>query len=70
MVSSSSDSSTSTIPNVFENIFPKSHPTTTIKLNGSNYLLWTQSFKALVGAQRKMIKHIFESPLYEKDIAI
>lgn len=38
----------------------------TIKLNGINYILWFQSFRVLVGAQRK-IEHLLDGPLDRKD---
>lgn len=62
MVSFLSDSSTSTptIPNISENLISKSLIAATIKLNCSNYLLWVQSFRVFVDAQRK-IKYLLES---------
>jgi len=41
---------------------------TTVKLNGTNYLLWAQSFRLFVGSQKKL-KHLTQDPL-AKGIAI
>jgi len=40
-----------------DNMFLKSLAATIVKLNGTNYLIWAQSFRLFVGAQKKM-KHL------------
>jgi len=37
-----------------------------MKLNGSNYLLWSQAFRILIGAQNKLA-HLLQSPLADTD---
>ena len=41
---------------------PKAILETTAKLNGPNYLLWTQAFRIFVGAQNKLT-HLLNPPL-------
>ena len=40
---------------------PKTNLETTVKLNGSNYLLWAQAFRIFIGAQNKLT-HLLEPP--------
>lgn len=58
MSSSSRDSTTSYIiiadtSNGPEQIFLCTLVSTTIKLNGDNFLLWSQSFRVLVGTEKE-----------------
>ena len=39
---------------------------TSIKLNGKNYLLWSQAFETFLGAHRK-IRHLTNDPPDAKD---
>ena len=43
-----------------ETYVPKTILGTTVKLNGSNYLLWAQTFCIFIGAQNKL-DHLLES---------
>ncbi|XP_020252608.1 uncharacterized protein LOC109829921 [Asparagus officinalis] len=59
---SMSDISSSTTPVVAgETSAPKVVLGTTIKLNGTNYLLWAQAFRIFIGAQSKL-PHLLASP--------
>ena len=44
-----------------ETSIPKTMLGTTIKLNGSNYLLWAQAFCIFIGAQNKLA-HLLQDP--------
>jgi len=49
-----------------ETSVPKTILGTTVKLNGSNYLLWAQAFRIFIGAQNKLA-HLLKPPLADKD---
>jgi len=45
-----------------ETFIPKTMLGTTVKLNGSNYLLWAQAFRIFIGAQNKLAYLLQDSP--------
>ena len=59
MLDATSSSFTLTSPPAAGMFGPKTILETTVKLNGSNYLLWAQVFRILIGAQNKLA-HLFE----------
>ena len=44
-----------------ETSIPKTMFGTTVKLNGSNYLLWAQAFRIFIDAQNKL-SHLLQNP--------
>ena len=62
MSDSTSSSSTLTSPHVAGMFGLKTILETTVKLNGSNYLLWTQAFRIFIGAQNKLAHLLEPSP--------
>ena len=44
---------------IVETFIPKTILETTVKLNGSNYLLWAQAFRVFISAQNKLT-HILQ----------
>ena len=46
---------------IVETSVPKTMLETTVKLNGSNYLLWVQAFYIFIGAQNKLA-HLLQPP--------
>ena len=61
MSSDMSSSSTRISLPIVETSVPKTILRTTVKLNGSNYLLWAQTFYIYIGAQNKLA-HLLQSP--------
>jgi len=61
-----SSSSTLISSPIVETSVPKMMLGTTVKLNGSNYLLWVQTFRIFIGAQNKLT-HLLQSPLAATD---
>ena len=63
VVMSSEISSSSTLISspIVETFVPKTMLGTTVKLNGSNYLLWAQAFRIFIAAQNKLA-HLLQSP--------
>jgi len=49
-----------------ETSIPKTMLGTTVKLNGSSYLLWAQAFRIFIGAQNKLALFL-QSPLVDTD---
>jgi len=60
MSSDMSSSSTLISPPIVETSIPKTMLGTTVKLNGSNYLLWAQTFCIFIGTQNKLA-HLLQS---------
>ena len=54
MSETTSSSSTLISSSMAETFVPKTMLGTTVKLNGSNYLLWVQAFHIFIGAQNKL----------------
>jgi len=61
-----SSSSTLISSSIVETFVPKMVLGTTMKLNGSNYLLWAQAFHIFIGALNKLA-HLLQSPLTGTD---
>jgi len=55
-------SSTMNSFSMIETSIPKTMLGTTVKLNGSNYLLWAQVFRIFIGAQNKLAHLLFDPP--------
>ena len=66
MSETTSSSSTMTSSSMVETSTPKMMLGTTVKLNGSNYLLWAQAFYIFIGAQNKLA-HLLQPPLTDTD---
>ena len=69
MSESTSSSSTMTSYSMVEISIHKTILGTTVKLNGSNYLLWAQTFRIFIGVQRKLAhllqnSHATSDPTY------
>ena len=47
---------------IVETFVPKTMLETTLKLNGSNYLLWVQEFRIFIGTQKKLAHLLQASP--------
>ena len=60
MLDATSSSSSMTSPHAAGMFGPKIILGTTVKLNGSNYLLWAQNFRIFICAQNKSA-HLLES---------
>jgi len=54
MSETTSSSSTMTSSSIVETSVLKTMLGTTVKLNGSNYLLWAQAIRIFIGAQNKL----------------
>jgi len=52
---------------MIETSVPKMMLGTTVKLNGSNYLLWAQTFHIFIGTQNKLA-HLLQPPPADTDI--
>jgi len=61
MSETTSSSFTMVSTQMVETSIPKTMLGTTIKLNGSNYLLWAQTFRIFIGAQNKLA-HLLQDP--------
>ena len=59
--SKSENKQVSVIIPTMANTVPKSFVATAVKLNGTNYLLWAQSFRLFARDQKKM-KHLIDAP--------
>ena len=63
----SSSSSTIISSSMVETSVSKTMLGTTVKLNGSNNLLWAQAFRIFIGAQNKSV-HLLQPPLADTDL--
>jgi len=61
-MSETTSSSSTMISPMVETSIPKTMLGTTVKLNGSNYLLWKQAFHIFIGAQNKLARLLHEPP--------
>jgi len=59
-------SSTMTSSLMVETSVPKTMLGTTVKLNGSNYLLWAQAFRIFIGVKNKLA-HLLQLPPADTD---
>ncbi|ONK76435.1 uncharacterized protein A4U43_C03F27860 [Asparagus officinalis] len=66
MTGSNISSATTTTSTTAEILAPKVVLGTTVKLNGTNYLLWAQAFRIFIGAQNKLA-HLLTPPLASTD---